>query len=297
MYSNLVLSGGALRAIALLGAIKYLEELDYLRHFKQYIGTSAGAIVCFFLIIGYNSEEIKNILANEINFLTDLNFENIPNFIDDYGIDDGSNNKETLEKYLNKKIQVNEITFIEFTKKFGINLVITGSNLTTHETDYFSIDTFPNMNIIDALLITSCIPLIYKPIEYNDHIYVDGGLYNNFAFEYFKNKSNNSNDTLGIYIKTYYSNKNDNFINYFNNIIFSLMEKLTYDNLNETNYNICSIYFEKSSDSDLNFSLENLKLDVDKSIFNEYYDLGYDKFKIYFDNLIKKHDSNTEALI
>ena len=28
MYSNLVLSGGALRAVALLGAVKYLEELD-----------------------------------------------------------------------------------------------------------------------------------------------------------------------------------------------------------------------------------------------------------------------------
>ena len=31
MYSNLVLSGGALRAVALLGAVKYLEELDILK--------------------------------------------------------------------------------------------------------------------------------------------------------------------------------------------------------------------------------------------------------------------------
>ena len=30
MYSNLALSGGALRGVALLGAIKYLEELYWI---------------------------------------------------------------------------------------------------------------------------------------------------------------------------------------------------------------------------------------------------------------------------
>ena len=32
MYTNLVLSGGALRGVGLLGAIKYLEELDYIKY-------------------------------------------------------------------------------------------------------------------------------------------------------------------------------------------------------------------------------------------------------------------------
>ena len=31
MYSNLALSGGALRSISLLGAIKYLEEINILK--------------------------------------------------------------------------------------------------------------------------------------------------------------------------------------------------------------------------------------------------------------------------
>ena len=44
MYTNLVLSGGALRAIAILGAIKYLEQLNLIKNIKEYVGTSAGTI-------------------------------------------------------------------------------------------------------------------------------------------------------------------------------------------------------------------------------------------------------------
>ena len=72
MYSNLVLSGGAFRGLGILGAIKYLEETDLIKNFKQYIGTSAGAIICFFLIIGYKSYEIKEIILNEINNIVKL---------------------------------------------------------------------------------------------------------------------------------------------------------------------------------------------------------------------------------
>ena len=156
MYSNLVLSGGALRAVALLGAVKYLEELDILKKIKQYVGTSAGSIIAFFLIIGYNSSEIVTILTSKVDLITDFDFTNLTNILEDYGIDDCSRNKKLLEEYLFKKINQKQITFLEFTKKFGINFVVTGTNLTTRKTDYFNVDNFPDMNVIDALLISSC---------------------------------------------------------------------------------------------------------------------------------------------
>lgn len=289
MYSNLVLSGGALKGVALLGAIEYLNELDLLKHFKQIIGTSAGAIIIFFILIGYSPIKIKEILLTEINNLIDLDFNNITNILEDYGIDDCSKNKEILEKYLFQKIQKKSITFIEFTKKYGINLIITGSNLITRELNYFSVNDYPKMNIIDALLITSCLPFVYKPIKFNDDLYIDGGLYNNFAFEYF---DNNSNDTLGICIKSSYSNKNENFISYFNNIVFSIQEKLTNDKLINKDYNICIINFDNSSSSDINFSLENLEISIEKDIINNHYNYGYNVFKKYFDKILEKNEND-----
>jgi|TARA_B110000259_G_scaffold185424_1_gene234429 predicted acylesterase/phospholipase RssA len=284
MYSNLVLSGGAFRGLGILGAIKYLEETDLIKNFKQYIGTSAGAIICFFLIIGYKSYEIKEIILNEINNIVNIDIENIAFILDDYGLNDTSQNKEILEKYLDKKINQKSITFIEFSKKFGVNLIITGSNLTKRRLEYFNINEYPNMNIIDALLITSCIPIIYKPITFNEDLYVDGGIYNNFPYKYF---DKNSNDTLGIYVKSTYSNNNENFMNYINNIIYSVFDNITDFSIKDDTYNICYIKFNDSSDSDMDFGTD-LKIEIKSDKIEENFNYGYNIFKNYLNNILKK---------
>lgn len=296
MYSNLVLSGGALRAVALLGAIKYLEELNLLKNIKQFVGTSAGSIISFLLIIGYKSNEIVKLFENNVDYITQFNIDidNLSNILDDYGMDDCSRNKEKLEEFLYKKINSKTITFLELTKKFGVNFVVTGTNLTKRQTDYFNVDNYPNMNVIDALIISSCIPLIYKPITFNDCLYVDGGIYDNFPLKYFKN---NSTETLGIYVQTYYSNKNENFFNYFTNMISSVMDKLSYDEIEQNNYNICLIFYKEPRSSDANFNMDNLTINVNKEVFNIYYDYGYNEFKKYYDNLIKTKDIEVNNLI
>jgi predicted acylesterase/phospholipase RssA len=274
MYSNLVLSGGALRAVALLGAIKYLEELNLLKNIKQFVGTSAGSIISFLLIIGYKSNEIVKLFENNVDYITQFNIDidNLSNILDDYGMDDCSRNKEKLQDFLYKKINSKTITFLELTKKFGVNFVVTGTNLTKRQTDYFNVDNYPNMNVIDALIISSCIPLIYKPITFNDCLYVDGGIYDNFPLKYFKN---NSTETLGIYVQTYYSNENENFFNYFTNMISSVMDKLSYDEIEQNNYNICLIFYKEPRSSDASFNMDDLSINVNKDVFNIYYNYGY----------------------
>lgn len=296
MYSNLVLSGGALRAVALLGAIKYLEDLNLLKNIKQFVGTSAGSIISFLLIIGYKSNEIVKLFENNVDYITQFNIDidNLSNILDDYGMDDCSRNKEKLEDFLYKKINSKTITFLELTKKFGVNFVVTGTNLTKRQTDYFNVDNYPNMNVIDALIISSCIPLIYKPITFNDCLYVDGGIYDNFPLKYFKN---NSTETLGIYVQTYYSNKNENFFNYFTNMISSVMDKLSYDEIEQNNYNICLIFYKEPRSSDANFNMDDLTINVNKDVFNIYYNYGYNEFKKYYDNLIKTKDIEVNNLI
>tara|TARA_B100000927_G_scaffold121921_1_gene98331 strand:- start:445 stop:1326 length:882 start_codon:yes stop_codon:yes gene_type:complete len=280
-YSNLALSGGAFKSIGLLGAVKYLEEIDILKDFKNYIGTSGGGLILFFLLIGYTSNEITNILKDEITYLSNFNYENITDLYTEMGIDNGDKNENILRKYLYSKTQMNSITFIEFAKKFGYNLIITGANITKEKIDYFSVDTFPEMDIIQALLITSRIPIIYKPIKFNDDLYLDGGIYSNFPIEYFEN---HHNDTLGICVNQNYLKEYSNIMNLFNNLIFSLMNKLSYDNIrkNKDKYNICEIKFTTNSSNDISFSFDNMTLDVNPNIFEEYTDFGYDKFKIFY---------------
>ena len=291
MYSNLVLSGGALKAVVLLGAVKYLEEKDLIKHFKNYVGSSAGAIIIFFLIIGYKSYEIKDILIEEINNFFDLDFENIDDFFINYGIDNTDRNKDILKKYLIKKTKLNDITFIEFAKKYGLNFTITGTNLTTRNTDYFNVDNFPNMSMIDALVITSCIPLIYKPIEYNDNLYIDGGIYNNFAYNYYKNK----NDSLGINVTYNYSRKNDTFINYFNNILLSLMDKIIELGLDNSE-NVCFINFDEKRKDGVNISTDDFSVNINNDIIIDNINYGYNTFKEFLNKKIEniKSVDNTQ---
>ena len=291
MYSNLVLSGGALKAVVLLGAVKYLEEKDLIKHFKNYVGSSAGAIIIFFLIIGYKSYEIKDILIEEINNIVDLDFENIDDFFINYGIDNTDRNKDILKKYLIKKTKLNDITFIEFAKKYGLNFTKTGTNLTTRNTDYFNVDNFPNMSMIDALVITSCIPLIYKPIEYNDNLYIDGGIYNNFAYNYYKNK----NDSLGINVTYNYSRKNDTFINYFNNILLSLMDKIIELGLDNSE-NVCFINFDEKRKDGVNISTDDFSVNINNDIIIDNINYGYNTFKEFLNKKIEniKSVDNTQ---
>ena len=57
-----IFQGGGVKAIGHLGAIKALEERGF-RCVKA-AGSSAGAIVASLLIVGYNADELKDIIMN-----------------------------------------------------------------------------------------------------------------------------------------------------------------------------------------------------------------------------------------
>ena len=51
------------------------------------------------------------------------------------------------------------------------------------------------MEVIDALCISSCLPIIFTPFKFDNKLWIDGGTINNFPIEYFYNDMKN---TLGI---------------------------------------------------------------------------------------------------
>ena len=57
-FKSLVLSGGGVRALAHVGAITRLEQLEMLTEFSNYCGASAGAGIAALLASGYTCEEL-----------------------------------------------------------------------------------------------------------------------------------------------------------------------------------------------------------------------------------------------
>ena len=59
---KLVFGGGFLKGYGLLGSAKYLLEQDVVKNIDTFIGSSVGAFVLMFLVLGYNQEEIEYII-------------------------------------------------------------------------------------------------------------------------------------------------------------------------------------------------------------------------------------------
>jgi predicted acylesterase/phospholipase RssA len=53
-YNTLILSGGGTKGFCTLGALQYMQDNQLIDEKAElFIGTSIGAIICYFMAIGY----------------------------------------------------------------------------------------------------------------------------------------------------------------------------------------------------------------------------------------------------
>ena len=213
MVKNLILSGGSMKGLACI------EEYNIVKSIDNYVGTSIGACVCFCLLIGYTYEELYDVFINlDINKARNIQIDNILNFGNTYGVDNGDKIVKILKVFLKKKLQVNSISFNELYKKTHKNITIIGSCLNTTSVEYFNLKNSPNMDVIDALRISISIPLFFTPVIYENKYYVDGALTNNYPIDICVN---NNKETLGIVLtsNTYKYTEINSIDNYLISII------------------------------------------------------------------------------
>lgn len=200
---NLVFEGAGIRGIAYCGAIKVLEQKNLLENVERVGGTSAGAITALFLSIGYNADEIKE-LINSTSFkkFNDGNFfflGGIHRLKKYYGWYRGRRFENWLDKVIEKKTGDSGITFQVLHEKGYKDLFITGTSLDQQKTLVFSYENYPQMKVKDAVRISMSIPLYFEAIFMNEtgaiidhpknkkglHVMVDGGLVANFPIRLF----------------------------------------------------------------------------------------------------------------
>jgi len=217
MYTNFVFSGGGTQCVSYIGILKYFEEIDYLKNLKKIAATSGGSLFALILVLGYSYKDIKNIvLGLEFNTIQDITTENLLDFFKNYGIDTGKK-LEYLIKLLLKKKQFNEnITFLELFKITKIEITITGTCLNKKCTEYFNYINTPDMKLYLAIRISCAIPIIFNCVKYNDLIYIDGGLLDNYPIDFFKD---DIKSTIGFNIHN--KNKLSN-INSLDKYIFNI---------------------------------------------------------------------------
>lgn len=282
-YEYIVLSGGAAKGLAYIGVLEFLEkEQKVLKKIKEITGCSIGAFAGLLIFLGYKSEQLKNILKN---FNLDLlkSFK-IGTFFQKYGLDNGDKIQKFIKIFIKEKNFDENVTLKDFYEKTQKKLITVVTNVNTKQTEYISLDTFPDMPVFLAVQMSMTIPFIFQPIKYNDILYVDGGLTCNFPVRYYHEKLSIENQSKVLCFCFDEKNKNENltiFDEYLYNILkssFNTIEKIDKNFAYKNNFNIITIPVNINTSFNLQLSDE---------IKTELYKSGYDTISLFFDNKIK----------
>lgn len=183
LIDTLVFSSGGINGIYYVGCLKALEEFNVVERIKMVVGTSAGALFGTLLSLNYTSKELHDALL-QINtaLLLNISIDNILSFTQNCGLDNGEKLSRVFEIFLEQKMKTNgaHVTFIDLFEFSGIHLIITGTCLETSKEHFFCHKRTPNMRVIDALRISTCIPLLFTPFFLEGKTFVDGGLLNHY---------------------------------------------------------------------------------------------------------------------
>ena len=167
---TILFGGGAIRGLAYVGTLRALEELDI--EYDIIGGSSVGSIIAALLACGYKSYELENLFM-KINFelFRDIHF----GFGKAFALSKGEVFVDWINDLITKKVNVEGKKVLKF-KDLPQKLVVITTNLTEFKTQEFSKDVTPDFEIAKAIRISSSMPGLMPPYDYNGSDLVDGDL-------------------------------------------------------------------------------------------------------------------------
>ena len=193
---GIVLSGGAAKGIAHIGALKVIEEaglpVDYIG------GTSMGGIMAGLYAIGYNASELEKIaitqdwtslISDDINRRDisieektdeDLFFLSFPIRESKVSLPTGIIAGQNIENNINKLCA--HVYNIRDFNEFQIPYLCVAMDIVTGNEVVLRSGYLP-----EAMRSTMAIPSIFEPVQKDSLLLVDGGVLNNFPADHVKN--------------------------------------------------------------------------------------------------------------
>jgi NTE family protein len=162
---GLVLSGGGTRGFAHLGLIQALNDSGI---FPDIIsGTSAGALAGVLYADGYTPKEILHLMnsGSRLDFMRPA----LPR--------EGLLQIGGIIKILKSALRANIF------EELKIPLYVAATDLNNGKSEYFS-----KGNLLDPVIASASIPILFQPVMINDIYYVDGGVLDNLPLRPIENR-------------------------------------------------------------------------------------------------------------
>jgi predicted acylesterase/phospholipase RssA len=210
--THLVLSGGGMRGVIYIGAIRYLYIENLHQKITHIAANSIGSFVALCITFKLTIEEIEEIIYNskDDKELCNIPTKNYYRIISKLGLSSISHFMEHLKKRLRIKYAggeggegdeadgggggdaadaISQMTFKEVSQRFGVNLYFSTTNINRCENRIFSIEDTPDVCVFTACEASMAIPLLFTPIVIDDEYYYDGAFTNNFPIKIFSHIS------------------------------------------------------------------------------------------------------------
>lgn len=169
--SCIVLEGGGLRGAFTSGVLEYFLENNVI--FDRVVGVSAGACVG----ASYISKQIGRNQKVNVEYPSDKRYMGFRHLITT-----GSyfNMKFVFEEIPNQLVPFDEQAFYKNPSEFDV----IATSLDNGQSVVFSRKDFKNISLNKALVASSSIPMLAKPVNINGKLYFDGGVSDSIPVKY-----------------------------------------------------------------------------------------------------------------
>lgn len=258
-FDVLTLGPGGVKGFLELGMLYRAEKKGLLNGIKEYIGVSVGAIICFFLNIGFTVKEIIYIaIENDMIIDFDINNPNILKLLNDVRKHFGLFSMVKMEKILVDSV-ISKYGYIptmrqlyDITKR---KLTIVNYVLSDMKTEYVDCKLQPDVLCVEPVIKSISIPLIFWMSKYDDKVYIDGAFGDPYPILL---RDDGVNRILGIYIKTDTESNDKKYNNplmYLHDVLHCMFHIATERNLLEASKNCYNVPVESIATDPIGFSL------------------------------------------
>jgi predicted acylesterase/phospholipase RssA len=235
----LVIGGGGPFGLCAFGSLKYLHDKEFwnIKNIESIYATSIGALVAVYLSLKYDYEYI-------VEYLVKRPWEKIFEEIGIQNILDLYKNKGLINVYSiyfrkysilfeAKGISPN-VTMKEFYDYSGIEFNFITCDANHFKRNIISHKTYPDLEMITALCMTSAFPVVFTPVIIDNKCYIDGGIFSNYAVNICLQETGCKHEEI-LGVKKYQSsNANDGLITDESNIL-DFLEKIALNIFNRIN--------------------------------------------------------------
>lgn len=254
MYTGLVLCGNSTNALLTLGALQFLYERNIISKVKKYYATSSGTIICLLLIIGYTPLEIITIICFKKIFKT-MGFFNFSNIFNGGSLLDFFHVEQFIKCLIEEKIGYIP-TMNDISTTFGCVFYLTTYNISDGIKEYITVETYPNLSVVDAIRMSCSFPLIFEPFCFENKLYVDGGFVDNFPV----GCTDSKDKCLGIFTRNPLSKlpHDKSMFDFFSNIFLAFVQSISDDKIQKTKH--CDFIILNTPMNFFNFTSTNLEI-------------------------------------